>query len=90
METIAAYPIMANRVADDLREAAQKLDGASAELVLDFAGVGRVDAGALRCLEDLAVAAESKSVKVGLRNVNVEIYKVLKLVKLAPRFLFLS
>ena len=36
------------------------------------------------------VARTKKAVKVGLRGVNVEIYKVLKLVKLASRFSFLT
>ncbi len=90
METITVYPIMASRLVDGLREAAHKLDGAPGELVLDFSAVARMDAKALHCMEELAVAAESKSVKVGLRNVNVDIYKVLKLVKLAPRFSFRS
>jgi hypothetical protein len=52
--------------------------------------VRRVDASALRAMETLAGIAEGKAIKVGLRGVNVDIYKVLKLVKLASRFSFLT
>ena len=41
-------------------------------------------------MEQLASLADDKAVKIGLRGVNVDIYKVLKLVKLAPRFCFLT
>jgi hypothetical protein len=38
----------------------------------------------------LAGKADGKSVKVVLGGVNVSVYKTLKLMKLAPRFSFLS
>ncbi len=41
-------------------------------------------------MENLASTAGDKAAKVVLRGVNVDIYKVLKLVKLAPRFSFLT
>ena len=75
-----------DRVAQTLQEAQAKLDGTEGELVLDFSTVRRVDPAALRALEDFADAADAKSVKVALRGVNVDVYKVLKLAKLAPRF----
>lgn len=75
-----------DRVAQTLQEAKEKLDAAKGELVLDFSGVRRVDPGALRALEAFAGAADEKSVKVALRGVNVDVYKVLKLARLAPRF----
>jgi len=71
-----------------LRAAAAKLDGADGEAVLDFSCVRRVDASALRALEELAGIADEKAVKVVLRGVNVDVYKVLKLMRLAKRFLF--
>jgi anti-anti-sigma regulatory factor len=40
----------------------------------------------LRALEGLADAADEKSVKVVLCGLNVDIYKVLKLARLSPRF----
>jgi hypothetical protein len=38
----------------------------------------------------LARVADEKAVKVALRGVNVDVYKVLKLVKLTRRFSFVS
>ena len=67
-----------------------KLDSTKAEAVLDFSSVQRIDAKAIRAMEELAGLADAKAVKIGLRGVNVEIYKVLKLVKLAPRFSFVT
>jgi anti-anti-sigma regulatory factor len=82
--------IDAEHVVDTLREAADQLDSAGGEVVLDFSSVCRIAPSAIQALENLARVADEKSVKVALRGVNVEIYKVLKLVKLAPRFSFLT
>ena len=76
-------------VAPALQEAAEKVSSAD-ELVVDLAAVRRIDVEGLRAMEGLVNAAEEKRVKVVLRGVNVEIYKVLKLTKLAPRFSFES
>ena len=48
----------------------------------------RLDSAALRALEELADKADAKAVKLVLRGVNVDVYKVLKLVKLASRLSF--
>jgi anti-anti-sigma regulatory factor len=77
-------------VVQDLQEAGGKLDTADGELVLDFSSVHRIDPSAVRAMETLAGAADEQSIKLVLRGVNVEIYKVLKLVKLARRFSFLT
>jgi anti-anti-sigma regulatory factor len=73
-----------------LQGAGEKLDGAEGEVVLDFSSVRRVDPNAIRAMEEFANMADDKSVKVGLRGVNVDVYKVLKLVKLASRFSFVA
>jgi anti-anti-sigma regulatory factor len=78
------------RAVQDLEDARDKLDTADGELVLDFASVRRIDPGAIRAMERLAGAADDKAVKVVLRSVNVEVYKVLKLVRLTRRFSFIS
>jgi anti-anti-sigma regulatory factor len=78
------------KVLEGLQEAAEKLETADGELVLDFASVCRIDPNALRAMESFVSAADGKSVKVVLRSVNVDVYKVLKLVKLARRFSFVS
>jgi anti-anti-sigma regulatory factor len=73
-----------------LEEAGKKLDGSEGEVIVDFGSVGRIDVGALRAMEGFAVRADSKAVRVVLRGVNVDVYKVLKLVKLASHFSFVS
>ena len=78
------------RMVPALREAGEKLDGAEGEAVLDFSSVRRIDSSALRAMEELARIAEEKTVKVTLRGVNVDVYKVLKLVKLTRRFSFVN
>src|SRR5512135_2920746 len=78
------------RVAQALQEAGDKLDSVEGEAVLDFSFVHRVDPSALRAMEEFASRADDKGVKVVLRGVHVDVYKVLKLVKLARRFSFVS
>lgn len=91
MATIAEWvKIDGEHVADSLREAREKLNAADGELVLDFPSVGRIDSKALAAMEKLAGCAEEKGVKIVLRAVNVDIYKVLKLAGLSPRFSFLT
>jgi len=89
MTTIAVWlNIDEERVALALQEAGEKLDGAEGEVVLDFVSVRRIDSSALRAMREFAGIADEKAVKVVLRGVNVHVYKVLKLVKLASRFSF--
>ena len=71
-----------------LQEAREKLDGAEGELVLDFSSVGRIDARVLGAMEELAAEAEQKGVKIVLRGASVDVYMVLKLTRMAPRFSF--
>ncbi len=78
------------RVVQALQEAGEKLDSVEGEVVLDFSSVRRVDPSAVRAMEGFADTADDKAVKVALRGVNVDVYKVLKLVKLASRFSFVS
>ncbi|HLZ39622.1 MAG TPA: STAS domain-containing protein [Candidatus Sulfotelmatobacter sp.] len=74
--------------ASALQQATGRIEGESGELVVDFSTVRRIDASGLRALEQFANAADAKAVKVVLRGVNVNLYKTLKLVKLAHRFSF--
>ncbi len=79
-----------DRVLPALQDARDKLDTADGELLLDFSTVRRVDPQILRAMDDLAVAADGKMVKIVLRGVNVDVYKALKLMKLASRFSFVG
>ena len=74
------------RILEDLQHAIKKLDLAASDMELDFSAVHRVDTGVIRELDALADSADKKSVKLSLFGVNVEVYKVLKLVKLSRRF----
>ena len=73
-----------------LQEAGEKLDSAEGDVVLDFSSLRRVDASAMRAIEEFANTADDKAVRVALRGVNVDVYKVLKLVKLTSRFSFVA
>jgi anti-anti-sigma regulatory factor len=78
------------RVVQELQEAAEKLDSADDEVVLDFSSVRRIDPSVLRAMEEFAGKADNKGVKVVLRGVNVDVYKVLTLVNLTSRFSFVN
>jgi len=71
-----------------LQDLSQKLDRTGNELVLDFSAVHWIDSKAVLAIDDLAQKADEKSVRVVLRGVNVDVYKVLKLVKLTPKLSF--
>ena len=73
-----------------LKTIADNMNSDTDELVLDFSGVRRLDANALRALEQFASTADARSIKVALRGASAEIYKVLTLVKLTSRFAFVS
>jgi len=91
MATIADWlKIEVENVGQALRQVRGKLNDTDGELVLDFSSIERIDASAISALEELAVAAKEKSVKVVLRGVNVGIYKVLKLSRLTGHFVFLN
>jgi len=78
------------RAVPALQEAAEKLDSAQGEAILDFSSVRRIDSSALRAMEEFVRVADNKGVKVVLCGVGVDVYKVLKVAKLASRFSFSS
>ena len=79
--------IDANNVISDLKQAEESLD-ARQELALDFSGVTRIDSAGLQAVQRFAHRAEDKKTKVALRDVNVNVYKTLKLARLTSRFSF--
>ena len=72
------------------QEAVDKVNSAQGEVTLDFSSVLRIDSNVVGAMEQLAGLAEQRSVKVVLRAVNGDIYKVLKLLKLTERFSFVT
>jgi len=81
--------LQAANIVECLQEARMKLDGAGGETILDFSAIQRIDPQALRAMEELLDLADDKTIKITLQGVNVDIYKVLKLVKRAPKLSFL-
>ncbi|MFZ1137399.1 MAG: STAS domain-containing protein [Candidatus Korobacteraceae bacterium] len=80
------YKLDGEKVTQALSDARENLNNTGSEVTLDFSGVRRIDPKGLAAMEDLASAAAAKSVKIVLRGVNVDVYKVLKLARVAPRF----
>jgi anti-anti-sigma regulatory factor len=72
------------------QEAVDKVNRAETEVVVDFSSVLRIDPNVVGALEELAALADGRPVKVVLRTVSTDIYKVLKLVGLTGQFSFLS
>jgi anti-anti-sigma regulatory factor len=89
-KTPTCFAIEDGRVAQALTEATDKLDATDGEIVFDFSSVETVDPGALRAVEALVSTAEEKGLKLFLRGVNIDVYKVLKLARLAERFSFVN
>ncbi len=77
-------------IASILQEVEKSLQPAPGEVVIDFSSVSRLDGSAVRSLADFVSKAEANSVKIILRGVNVDVYKVLVLIKLASRLSFVN
>lgn len=91
MATVALWlKIEEKNLVPGLIEAEDHLDTGEGEIVLDISSVGRVDSAGIMALEKFANLADDQGVRVGLCGVNVDVYKVLKLVRLSNRFSFVS
>jgi len=91
MATIAeSLRIDSAGVAGLLQQASLEIKGGANEVEVDFTSVRRIDPRSLRTLEQLAGEAENKTLRVALRGVNIDVYKVMKLAQLVPRFIFRS
>ena len=91
MTTIVEWHKVAGaHLAQDLKNAQDKLGSADGEVLLDFSDVQRIDPAGLLAVEDFASVADQKSVRVVMCGVNVSVYKVLKLARLTPRFSFVN
>ena len=89
METNAVWVKLDGKgLVQAFEDACAKLARDDAEVLVDLSSVHRIDSGSLRALEDVADAGDGKGTRVVLRGVNIDIYKVLKLMKLSPRFAF--
>jgi anti-anti-sigma regulatory factor len=91
MATIAVWlKVDEEHIVQALQEAGETLDSAGGEVLLDLSSVRRIVPNALRVMEEFVGIADNKGVKVVLRGVNVDVYRVFKLVKLASRFSFVN
>jgi anti-anti-sigma regulatory factor len=72
-----------------LQEALRTLNGDGREVVLDFSSLRRIDSTDLKALESFVTTINGKASEVVLDGVNIDVYKVLKLTKLATRFSYL-
>jgi len=70
------------------QNAAEAVKRTQGEVTLDFSGVRRLDTNGIGALEHLAAMAEERGSRLVVHGVNGDIYKVLKLLKLAGRFSF--
>ena len=82
--------IDSEHVLESMEVARKKLSSGENEAVLDFSSVRRLDAAALRRLNELSEIASDKSARIALRGVTVDVYRVLKAAKIAANFFFLN
>lgn len=66
------------------------LERAGKEMELDFSCVRRLDSSAIQAMQAFAEVADQRRVRVVLRNINVDVYKVLTLANLRSRFVFVN
>ena len=88
--TVSAWlKVDGESIVQSLKEVSDRLATCEGEVVIDFSSVRRIDTGGLSAMDALATRAEERAVKIGLHGINIDVYKVLKLMKLSPRFSFL-
>jgi anti-anti-sigma regulatory factor len=89
METNTAFlSIDEGNLISAFEKAAKTLDGEPQQLGVDLSCVPRIDSAGLNAIQDFAHRADEKKVKVVLRGVNVNVYKMLKLARLTRHFTF--
>lgn len=91
MATLSVMPkLETEHFVEILEDARKRLDSAEGEMIIDFSTVSRISPAAIGTLEELARLADAKAVRLVMRGVGVEVYKVLKLMKVASRFSYLN
>ena len=88
--TPLSFEIDEEHVVEGLQAVRDKLATVGGEVLLDFFFTQQLDPSGLQVLEALAGDAEVMKVKVVLRGINVDVYKVLKLAGLDGRFVFVD
>jgi anti-anti-sigma regulatory factor len=89
METNTAFlSIDEGNLTSAFENAGKTLDGEREQFGVDLSCVRRIDSAGLNAIQDFAHRADEKKVKVVLRGVNANVYKMLKLARLTRHFLF--
>ena len=89
METNAAFlSIDEGNLTSAFETAGETLEGEPGQFGVDLSCVRRIDSVGLNAIQDFAHRADEKKVKVVLRGVNANVYKMLKLARLTRHFLF--
>ncbi len=78
------------RFLESLLQAKEQLCGTATEMVMDLSAVRRIDPEVIKQLEELVSVAKSRKIRLVLRGVSVDIYKVLKLMKLSAQFSYVD
>lgn len=86
----AVHHIERDHLAESFHKATEKLDGLDGEMILDFTAVKRIDPDVLKNLRELLLVADVRKTKLTLRGVDVDVYKVLKLMKLSSQFSYVD
>ena len=71
-------------------EAVEQVNRSEEQVVLDFSAVERIDVSMAAALGRLADHAGQRSATVALRGINVGVYKVLRLLRLASKFSYVG
>jgi ABC-type transporter Mla MlaB component len=91
MATISEWvKIESETLSTSLKQAHQKVSLAQGDVVLDLSSLLRLDTETLLGLEELLSFADEKQVKLAMRGVTIDVYKVLKLSRLSSRFAFVG
>lgn len=90
MVSIMSLKIDEERLVATLQEIGGRLESTVGDVIVDLSAVRRVNPAALDALAEFADMADEKEVNVVLRGVNVDVYRVLKLARLAQRFSLVS
>ena len=90
MASIMSLKVDEARMVVTLQDIGAKLESTVGDVIVDFSDIRRIDPAALEALSEFVDAADEKSVNVVLRGVSVDVYRVLKLARLAKRFSLVS
>jgi anti-anti-sigma regulatory factor len=90
MASIMSLKVDEARMVVTLQEIGSKLESTVGDVIVDFSDIRRVDPAALEALTEFVDTADEKAVNVVLRGVSVDVYRVLKLARLAKRFSLVS